>query len=145
MKETCLSPSARIKLAEHIACTLVLVFIGTGCGADPLVLSGDHIEILVGKDSAGAVIEIEKRGSELVRARVADVVLGTGEAEILPVGINEVSFMIEFPAGVTISYVGAPVEITNDAFGDITGTWIQHPDGIFGADTGTWRVHVSPE
>jgi len=133
------------KPAKRDGCMLLLILIGTGCGADPLLLSGDQIEVCIGEDSAGAVIEIEKHGSDLIRAKVIDVALGTGEAEVQPGDINEVSFTIEFPAGVTITYVGALGEVSSNSIEHIKGTWTQHPDGVFGADAGTWRVQVNPD
>jgi hypothetical protein len=123
---------------------LVLVFVsGCGSGASAL-LPLESVEILRGKDSAGATIELEKRGDDLTGARVIDVVLGTGEAEIISTTDRSVEFTIDFPAGATITYVGTLQPPSASSAQAVAGTWTQHAEGIFGEDTGTWEAAADP-
>ena len=124
-----------------MCCLCLLAIIGTACGVEPLAGALEGKAVLVGKDSAGAVVEIEKRGTELVRARVADTVLGTGEAEVSLDGTDQLAFTIAFPAGAVITYVGTLTETGGLGPQAIAGTWTQHAGGIFAMDTGTWTVH----
>jgi len=126
------------RLLGVIAISLVAA---SGCGlGQSALLPQKSVQIIRGKDSAGAIVELEKRGDDLTAARVIDVVLGTGEGDIISTTDRRVDFAIEFPAGPTITYVGQRAE--DGALHDITvtGTWLQHPRGVFGADSGTWRA-----
>jgi hypothetical protein len=98
------------------------------------------VEIIQGKDSAGATIELEKRGDEFAEVRVIDVVLGTGEAEVISDIDGHVEFTIDFPGGAAITYRGQ--QAGTGALEDVmlSGTWYQHPGGVFGADFGTWEA-----
>ena len=96
-------------------------------------------ETLRGTDSAGATIEIEKRGELFLRARVIDVVLGAGEAPATISGNGRVQFTIGFPAGATISYEGSFAD-PDSGSPALVGTWVQHSGGIFGPDRGTWTA-----
>jgi len=125
-----------------MCCLCLPAIIGTACGVEPLPGPPDSTVVLVGEDSAGAVVEIEKQGRELVRARVTDTVLGTGEAEVSLDGTDQVAFTIAFPAGVMISYVGTLAEIGSLGPQTIEGTWTQHGSGIFATDTGAWSVRL---
>ena len=129
----------RHRNAIALACLSLVVIAGCGFHSSAS-RSAASVEIISGKDSAGAIVELEKRGDDLTRARVIDVVLGTGEAEIISTTDRRVEFTIMFPAGATITYVGQRAE--DGALDDITvtGTWLQHPRGVFGADSGTWRA-----
>ncbi len=119
--------------------------LGPGCGlSDGASRSGASVEIIKGKDSAGATIELEKRGGDLTRARVIDVVLGTGEAEIISTTDGGVEFTIEFPAGATITYLGSVEPPSAPSAQAVAGTWAQHAEGIFGEDTGTWEAAADP-
>ncbi len=125
-----------------LAVSLVVV---TGCGSgQSALLPQASVEIIRGKDSAGAIIELEKRGDELKRARVIDAVLGTGEAEIISDKDGHVEFTIPFPAGATITYFGTVQDTGVSSAQAIAGTWTQHSAGIFGEDTGTWEAATDP-
>lgn len=122
----------------------MLLVAGPGCGFDSIVLRSEPpVEILRGTDSAGATIELEKWGSNLTRARVVDVVLGTGEAEIISDG-GGIEFTIDFPAGAAITYRGWQTDAGKLDDVILSGTWRQHPGGIFGADFGTWEAPSRP-
>ncbi len=119
---------------------------GPGCGfSDGASRSGGAVEIIQGKDSAGATIELERRGNDLTRARVIDVVLGTGEAEIISDKDARVEFTIDFPGGATITYRGQQAEARALEDVMLSGTWHQHPGGVFGADFGTWEAPSLPD
>ena len=116
-----------------------------GCGlSDAPSRSEASVEIIQGRDSAGAIIELQKQGGHLTRARVTDLVLGTGEAEIISGNDGYVEFTIRFPGGVAIAYRGqhADPQAVEDVM--VSGTWHQHPSGIFGADSGTWQAPSPP-
>ena len=120
---------------------LVLLVFPSGCGFDGgTPRSVVPVAIIRGNDSAGATIELEKRGVELSRARVIDVVLGTGEAEIISDEDGNVEFTIPFPAGATITYVGTARPASASSTDQIAGIWRQHADGIFAEDEGTWST-----
>jgi len=122
-----------------------LVFV-SGCGSDQsALLAQASVEIISGKDSAGATIELEKRGDDLTAARVIDRVLGTGEGEIISTAEGGVEFTIEFPAGATITYTGNMLDAGPDEFLQIDGLWLQRAKGIFGTDVGTWSVSSSSD
>ena len=134
-------PSAIVKAGGRLSCMLLLAIIGTGCGVDLLGLPGIATEILIGKDSAGAVVEIEKQGTDLVRARVIDIVLGTGEAMVVPGDNNTISFTVRFPAGAIITYLGIHnAAADGENLESIRGTWTQENSGIFEEDNGTWDI-----
>jgi len=118
------------------------IIVGSGCGLNaPVPLHETTVETIRGKDSAGAAVELVKQGDDLTRARVIDVVLGTGEAEIISSDDGYVKFTIYFPAGATITYVGIIAEAHDaDARFLVSGTWTQHASGIFGSDRGTWEA-----
>jgi hypothetical protein len=123
----------------------MLLVAGSGCGFDSTVLRSEPpVEILRGTDSAGATIELEKRGDDLTAARVIDVVLGTGEAEIISDKDGYIEFTIGFPAGATITYFGTVQDPGVSSAQAIAGTWRQHSAGIFGEDTGTWEAATDP-
>ena len=107
------------------------------------MLPQSSVEIISGKDSAGATIELEKRGDDLTAARVIDVVLGTGEGEIISTTDGNIEFTIEFPAGATITYRGQRAETGAPEYVVLSGTWRQHPGGVFGEDFGTWEATLS--
>lgn len=124
----------------------VSLVVASGCGSGVnALLPQTSVEIIRGKDSAGATIELEKRGDNLTQARVIDVVLGTGDAEIISTADGVLEFTIEFPAGATISYVGAIQDNGDSSALAISGTWTQHSAGIFGEDAGTWHAPTNPE
>ena len=126
------------------AATLVCLSLiaAPGCGLDDAASrSGASVEIIQGSDSAGAIIELEKRGVDLARARVTDLVLGTGEAEIISGNDGYVEFTIHFPVGVAITYRGQ--QTYADTGLTASGTWHQHPGGVFGGDSGTWQAPSS--
>ena len=125
----------------HLSLYLSLVVTGLSCIPAASILT----ETLTGKDSAGATIEIEKPGAELVRARVLDVVLGTGETLGSASSDGQIAFTIAFPAGVQISYEGIMSDTRDSGSPIITGTWVQHSAGLFGEDRGTWSVATVPE
>ena len=121
-----------------LAVSLVVV---SGCGSgQSALLPQASVEIIRGKDSAGATIELEKRGDDLTQARVIDVVLGTGEAEIISTTDGAVEFTIDFPSGTAITYSGRQVDTATPEDVVFSGTWRQHPGGVFGEDFGTWDV-----
>jgi hypothetical protein len=121
----------------------MLLVAGSGCGFDGTVLRSEPpVEILRGKDSAGATIELEKRGDDLTQARVIDVVLGTGEAEIISDKNGYIEFTINFPGGAAITYRGRQADAGELDDVMLSGTWRQHPGGIFGADFGTWEASL---
>ena len=72
------------------------------------------------------------------------MVLGTGEAEIISTADGGVEFMIEFPAGATITYLGTVQPPSAPSTQAVAGTWTQHAEGIFGEDTGTWEAVADP-
>ena len=134
---------------RHRPCVITFaglsIVVASGCGfSGDAPRSGTSVDIIQGKDSAGATIELEKLGDDLTRARVIDVILGTGEAEIISDKDGHVEFTIDFPAGATITYVGTVQSPTASSARAIAGTWTQHSAGIFAADTGTWEVAASP-
>ena len=91
-----------------LAIVAVSLVVASGCGSGEYALLPQvPIEIIRGKDSAGATIELEKRGADLTAARVTDAVLGTGEAAIISITDDSIEFTIEFPAGSTITYLGS--------------------------------------
>ncbi len=117
---------------------LLLVF-PSGCGFSRSAPRSEvPVEIIRGRDSAGATIELEKRGDDLTRARVIDVVLGTGEAEIISTTDGGVEFTIDFPGGAAITYSGRQADTRDLDNVMLSGTWRQHPGGVFGEDFGTW-------
>ena len=119
----------------------VSLLVASGCGAGPGALFPQtSIEIITGKDSAGATIELEKRGADFAAARVIDGMLGTGEGEIIPTTDGGIEFTIEFPAGATITYLGSVQSPSTSRAQAVAGTWVQHAEGIFGEDTGTWET-----
>ena len=125
--------------AIAFACLAPVVVAGCGLRASAS-RSSASVEIIRGKDSAGATIELEKRGDVLTRARVIDIVLGTGEAEIISDDNGKFEFTIDFPGGAAISYRGRQTyggELNEVMF---SGTWRQHPGGVFGEDFGTWQA-----
>ena len=125
--------------------SLSLLIAASGCGLDWIgTWLAPPAEILHGRDSAGAAIELEKRGEELTRARVADAVLGTGEAEIISDADGQIEFTVDFPAGVVITYRGRQADATAFDDGVVSGTWRQHPGGVFGTDLGTWEAGGVP-
>ena len=67
--------------AATFACLSLIAAPGCGLG-DATSRSEASVEIVRGKDSAGAIVELERRGSRLTNARVIDIVLGRGEGEI---------------------------------------------------------------
>jgi len=124
--------------------SISVAIIGPACGINMASLMHEEsVEILRGLDSAGATIEIKKEGPNFVQARIADVVLGTGEAEISSAKTNRIVFSIEFPVGVTITYFGNMIAEDSDGV-VIEGTWQQHATGIFGPDAGAWQVTSNP-
>ena len=128
-----------------LATVVVSLVAASGCGSGQRAsLPQASVEIIRGKDSAGATIELEKRGDDLTRARVIDVVLGTGEAEIISYEDGQLEFTIDFPVGATISYLGAIQDNGASSALTISGTWKQHSAGIFGEDAGTWEAATSP-
>lgn len=117
------------------------LLIGTSCGLiGPTLPQGAAVTIIRGKDSAGAIIELEKRGDDFTAARVMDVVLGTGEAEIVSTTDGTVEFTIDFPGGATITYRGRQADAGELDELMLSGTWRQHSGGVFGEDFGTWEV-----
>jgi len=113
----------------------------TGCGLGGSVLpSPGFVETIRGKDSAGATIELEKRDAAFTAARVIDVVLGTGEAEVATGNDGHIEFTISFPAGVEITYRGQQFDVGAIKDTILSGTWHQHAHGYFAADMGTWSV-----
>ena len=128
-----------------LAIVAVSLVVASGCGSGQrALLPQASVEIIRGKDSAGAIIELEKRGDDLARARVIDVVLGTGEAEIISDEDGQLEFTIDFPVGATIAYLGAIQDNGTSSALIISGTWKQHSAGIFGEDAGTWQAATSP-
>ena len=121
------------------ACLSLVVASGCGSGQSAL-LPQASVEIIRGKDSAGATIELEKRGDDLTRARVIDVVLGTGEAEIISDANGHVEFTIDFPAGASVRYIGQLAHPDAPGAVTISGRWYLRSSGMFGVDTGTWRA-----
>ena len=130
--------------AIAFACLTPVVVAGCGFGS-PASRSSASVEIIRGKDSAGATIELEKWGDDLIRARVIDIVLGTGEAEIISDENGNIEFTIDFPGGAAITYGGrqAYAEEPNEVM--FSGTWRQHPGGVFGPDVGTWEAPTPPD
>ncbi len=125
-----------------IVAVSLVVASGCGLGESPL-LPQASVEIIRGRDSAGANIELEKRGETLTTARVTDLVLGTGEAEIVSAPNGHVEFAIDFPAGVTIIYRGS-LQVGGVASPHAVGTWVQRAAWIFGEDSGTWEAAAFP-
>ena len=119
----------------------LLVLIGPGCGSDDArsLLLGP-VEVLRGRDSAGAVVELETRMGNPTAARVTDVVLGVAEAKVVATQDGQIEFTVDFPAGATITYVGTVQGPGASSSRTIAGTWMQHSAGIFAEDTGTWRA-----
>jgi len=124
----------------------VLLVVASSCGSSQsALLPQASVEIIRGKDSAGATIELEKRGDDLTAARVIDRVLGAGEAQIVSTTDGSIEFTIEFPAGATITYTGNMLDAGPDDFLRIDGLWLQRAKGIFGTDAGTWSVSSSSD
>ena len=124
-----------------LAIVAVSLALASGCGlGQSVLLPKTSIQIISGKDSAGAIIELEKRGDDFTRARVIDVILGTGVAEIMSDKNGHVEFTIDFPAGATITYFGTVQDPGASSAQAIAGTWTQHSVGIFGSDYGTWSA-----
>jgi hypothetical protein len=112
-------------------------------GADPS-LESQPAATLVGRDSAGASIELRIDAGDVATARVRDVVLRTGEADVSSDDNGNLTFTVTFPLGVMITYTGT-LEITDDATALVLdGAWTQHAAGIFGTDTGSWTVASQP-
>ncbi len=132
-----------IRWTSAIASLVLVVASGCGSGQSAL-LPQASVGIIRGKDSAGATIELEMRGDDLTAARVIDVVLGTGEGEIISTTDRSFEFTIEFPAGATITYFGTLRPRSAPSAQEIAGTWAQHADGIFGEDTGVWNARSEP-
>ncbi len=129
-----------------LAIVAVSLVVASGCGSgESALLPQASVEIISGKDSAGATIELEKRGDDLTAARVIDGVLGTGESEIISTTDGGVEFTIEFPAGATITYTGNMLDAGPDNLLQIDGLWLQRAKGIFGTDAGTWSVSSSSD
>ena len=120
---------------------VVSLVVACGCRSGSIAfLPLASVEIITGKDDAGATIELEKRGDELTAARVIDVILGTGEAEIVSNDNVHIEFTIDFQAGVAITYRGRTADSGNPGDVTISGTWHQHAGGVFGGDFGTWEA-----
>ncbi len=105
-----------------------------------MLLPQASVEIIRGKDSAGATIELEKRGDDLTQARVIDVVLGTGEAEIISDQEGQIEFTIDFPGGAAITYRGQQTDAGELDELMLSGTWRQHSGGVFGEDSRRWEA-----
>ena len=116
----------------------------SGCGLHYTApRSSASLETIQGKDSAGATIELERRGYNLRRARVVDVVLGTAEAEILSAASGAVEFTVAFPGGASITYQGQRAVAGAPEGLMISGTWHQHAGGLFAADSGIWEASAT--
>ena len=125
----------------RFAIVYVAIVLAPGCGLNESdSLSDATVEFISGKDSAGATVELEKRGTEFTRARVIDVVLGTAEAVILLDDEDRIAFTIDFPTGASLTYVGTIQEMDGSSTQFVAGIWTQNDEGIFGADSGTWEV-----
>jgi len=85
-------------------------------------------------------VELEERNREIVRARIIDEVLGTGEAPVVRVGDGHIEFAIDFPAGATITYRGRLAKSDRPDKVLVAGTWDQQAGGIFGSDSGVWAA-----
>ncbi|MFQ5462655.1 MAG: hypothetical protein ACE5E5_08520 [Phycisphaerae bacterium] len=124
-----------------VACSTCLI--GPACG-----LNAGHqakhapAQIIKGRDSAGAAIELEKRGDQFTTARVFDLVLGTGQSEIHSDEDGSLEFTIDFPGGTAITYRGRQVHADEADDVLLSGTWRQHPGGVFGEDIGTWEAQI---
>ncbi len=124
---------------------LLLLVLPGGCGRGAVGSSTEpSAHVIQGKDSAGAIAELEKQGNDLARARVIDLVLGTGEAVISSGADGYIEFTVDFPAGVAITYHGQRAATEELVGVTISGTWEQHPRGVFGSDFGTWEAPTSP-
>ncbi len=124
-----------------LAIVAVSLVAASGCGSgQSALLPQASVEIIRGKDSAGAIIELEKWGDDLTQARVIDMVLGTGEAEIISDEDGYIEFTIDFPGGAAITYRGRQADAGELDDVMLSGTWRQHPGGVFGADSGTWEA-----
>ena len=135
------------RASDASTCTCLIALLvassvyGLGCEVAFLGRAPDGaVEIARGKDSAGAIIELLKQGDGVIRARVTDLVLGTGEAEVTSGDEGAVEFLIRFPLGVAISYVGVIRDAAAPGVFVIEGTWQQHAEGLFGADGGEWTI-----
>jgi len=95
---------------------------------------------LLGKDSAGAVVELHRLDTGFTAAKVVDVILGAGEAEIIFTSSNQIEFTIYFPAGVSITYVGTFQYDEHSFVYTVEGIWTQKATAIFGEETGGWEV-----
>jgi len=127
------------------AIVVVSLVVTTGCGSDQSALFPQaSVDIIRGKDSAGATIEVEKRGNDLTVARVIDTVLGAGEGEIISRDDGDFEFTVHFPAGATITYVGLRDDDGAPEKVQLSGTWQQQPSGVFGADRGVWGAPSPP-
>lgn len=143
--DLCFRGPGRRRTLCRFGCLSVLVALSItiepSCGLDNSASRTEvSSEIIRGKDSAGATIELKKRGNDLTRARVIDVVLGTGEAEIISGNDGYVEFTLQFPGGPAITYRGQQAEVGALKDMMVSGTWHQHPGGVFGADLGTWEA-----
>ena len=99
-----------------IAFACLAPVVAAGCGLRTFASrSSVSVEIIRDKDSAGATIELEKRGDDLTRARVIDIVLGTGEAEIISDDNGNIEFPIDFPGGAAITYGGRRADAGGEA------------------------------
>ena len=124
-----------------ITVVAVSLTFASSCGlSQNTMLPQASVEIISGKDIAGAIIEPQNRGDDLTAARVIDVVLGTAETEIMSDANGNLEFTIEFPVGATITYVGSIKPRSASSAQEVAGTWTQQAEGIFGEDTGTWSV-----
>jgi hypothetical protein len=140
MQLSMLHPATR-RLAQCAACASISFVIVAGCPAQSL-RSGEGVGgVLTGTDSAGAIVEITKRGDSLTTARVSDVILGEGEAQVI-LSAQGLSFSIAFPAGATITYAADMPDVESSTPAIIEGRWVQHADDIFGEDAGTWVVRL---
>lgn len=120
--------STRKPVRRHHQCVVTFVclslVVGPGCGfSDGASRSGAPVEIIRGKDSAGAIIELEKRDADLTAARVIDVALGTGEAEIISDEEGQIEFTIDFPSGASVRYVGQLAHPGTPDAVTISGRW----------------------
>ncbi len=129
----------RLAFAKHAIIAALLTTAGAGCTSGDRSWLGVQ-EVLIGEDSAGAIVELRRVGEVFARARVTDMVLGSAEAEISLSGVNEISFTVKFPVGATVTYVGTVEEFSASDATVIAGNWTQHTSGIFGPDTGTWKA-----
>jgi hypothetical protein len=124
-------------------CAIVLLITSTGCLVAPFEATESKVEVLSGTDSAGATIEITTQKGRPTSARVRDIVLGEGEAEVTQSAAG-LAFTIAFPAGATITYTADFADAYGTVPDMLKGVWVQHARGIFGQDAGTWAVERQP-